>query len=139
MQPCEHPTCGKWIAYGSYCASHSAPTKPKPQSKRKPTLHPTTEDRAGVPAIDATEVRHTLRPRVSTPKPWTHVRGGTIALSDCIVTRPDGSTYTIPKNRRKYGERTTKPKQTTIDTREATRQRLLTIADKANHYDFNND
>jgi len=137
MQPCATVGCGRWIAYGEYCAKH-APT-PTPASKpAKPQgfKHPTREDRAGLPAIDATEVRVTQRPRVSRVKPWSHVRGGTLALSDCTVTKPDGTRYTIPKNRRNRDVAEHRPVRREIDAHEATRVKLLGIAAQANKHDY---
>ena len=87
--------------------------------ERKPAkyTHPNREHRAGVPAIDATEVRVTLRKPVGRVKPWTHLRGGTLALSDCTVTRADGTTYTIPANARKQRDPApSKPRVSKHDT-----------------------
>lgn len=138
MQPCDHIGCPKWIAYGSYCADHEPTPVVKATVKPKGTLHPIREDRQGIPAIDATEVRVTLRPRVSPIKPWSHVRGGTKALSDCVVTRADGSQYTIPANRRNRQTADAKPRHVAIDPHEATRVKLLAIAATANrNHDYN--
>ena len=117
MQPCETVGCGKWVAYGQYCAKHEPTPTPTKQAKPKGFVHANREHRAGIPAIDATEVRVTLRPRVTQIKPWSHVRGGTTALSDCVVTRADGTQYTIPKNKRKRAESEHKPVRTSkVDT-----------------------
>jgi hypothetical protein len=137
MQPCEHTTCGKWIAYGNYCHKHTPKAKAKAAPKRKGFVHPTVEDRSGIPAIDATEIRVTQRPRVSPIKPWSHVRGGTIALGDTTVTRTDGTTYTIPANKRNRKSGESKPTSRAADTVADTRNRLLTLAGTANRHDFN--
>lgn len=139
MQPCEHIDCSRWVAYGTHCAKHEPKPEPaKAKAKASKTLLPTVEDRRGVPAIDATEVRYSQRPRVSPIKPWSHVRGGTKALSDCTVTRADGSSYVIPANRRNRQTHDSKPKYVAIDPHEATRVKLLSIAAAANrNHDYN--
>lgn len=137
MQPCEHIDCSRWIAYGTHCAKHEPTPEPaKAKAKASKTLLPTVEDRRGVPAIDATEVRYSQRPRVSPIKPWSHVRGGTKALSDCTVTRADGTTFTIPANKRTRNVADHKPTRVEIDPHEVTRRRLLSIASVANRHDY---
>lgn len=136
MQPCEHIGCGRWVAYGTHCSKHAPIPEPPKATKPRGFIHPNREDRAGLPAVDATEVRVTPRPKASPVKPWSHVRGGTIALSDCIVTRADGTQYTIPKNRRNRQASEHKPASRAIDAHEAERVKLLGIASRVNQHDY---
>lgn len=102
MQPCAHIECSTWVAYGEYCAKHEpTPTVETKAKQRSGYKHANKELVRAIPAVDATEVRVTPRPRVSPVKPWSIVRGGTVGLTDCVVTRADGSQYIIPKNKRK--------------------------------------
>lgn len=136
MQPCATVGCGKWIAYGEYCAKHEpTPTivaKAKPKREYK---HANKELVRSIPAVDATEVRVTQRPRVSPIKPWSHVRGGTTALSDCVVTRADGTQYVIPKNRRQRATND-QPKHREYTQAELAQQRIAAIVAGHTDHDY---
>lgn len=135
MQPCATVGCGKWVAYGTHCAKHeSAPEPAKAKAKESRYKHANAELVRSIPAVDATEVRVTPRPRVTTPKPWTHVRGGTKGLSDVLVTKPDGTQYTIPLNRRKRESHDVKQRESKVDHRVSTLMQLATTKDR---HDYN--
>jgi hypothetical protein len=138
MQPCAITGCGKWVAYGTHCAKHEPTPEPaKAKVKTQSYKHPNREHRAGVPAIDATEVRVTLRPVVGRVKPWTQLRGGTKALSDCLVTRADGTQYRIPANKRNRESHDSKPIKREYTQAELNRMRQQSLAQTKDRHDYN--
>jgi hypothetical protein len=137
MQPCSNPTCTRWVTFGEYCSKHEPAStlaaRVKPANRGRGFIHANREHRAGLPAIDATDIRVTLRPIVGRVKPWSTLRGGTKALSDCIVTKADGSTYTIPANRRKRETHDVKQQTSKVDH---TPNKLMQLATTKDHHDY---
>lgn len=93
MHSCEVPECTNWIRYGTKCHVHTTDDELVATFARKPVDKRYNQDRLlGIGVVTPPrEVRYTERPYVGRVKPWTKVRGGTIALSECISIKPDGT------------------------------------------------
>lgn len=129
MHPCETPECTRWVKFGPRCWEHTTDDELVATFARKPVDKRYNQDRLlGIGVVTPPrEVRYTERPYVGRVKPWTKVRGGTIALSDCIVINADGT-------RHKFGEAPA-AKRTTTDTI----RHLNEVATTADHDNHTND
>lgn len=124
MHSCAEPSCTNWIAFGQKCHKHTTDDELVATFARKPREAEYNEERLhGIGVVRTKEVRVTRRPNVGRVHPWTKVRGGTIALSECIVIRPDGT-------RGVFGQ--TPKVDTTTDN-----AKLRSIARTKDHHDYN--
>ena len=132
MHTCEEPTCTNWVRFGPRCHKHTTDDELVATFARKPEDKRYNQDRLlGIGVVTPPrEVRYTERPYVGRVKPWSHVRGGTLALSDCIVTKPDGTTEVWSRDKRTPTR--------TID-KQASIRHLNEIATTADHDTHTND
>jgi hypothetical protein len=127
MQSCEVIECTNWTRYGTKCHKHTTDSELVAAFARKPLGYSPDRLRGIGVVTPPRDVRYSERPNVSRVKPWSHVRGGTIALSECIVTKPDGTRHI-------FGEAPIRGKDTA-----ATIRHLQDIATTADHDTHTND
>ena len=132
MKPCSVAECTRWISAGDKCWEHTTDDELVATFARKPVDNRYNEDRLiGIGVVRALETRVTPRPNVGRVKPWTQLRGGTIPLSDTIVTKPDGTKEVWARGKRK-------PATEALTATERIR-RLQQIATPKDHDTHNND